>query len=1343
MNHPEQTPKKPTDTTGIFALLCALLGVGGTRASKMGRWALIAGPSSVRRPGRTFHPLSRLKCCVPVLLGAVVGLLAFTTAPALAAAPEAPVITGIEGGKPSEATFHGVVNPNNPPSEAGFYQFVYRATSAGTCKGAGELKAPAAPAVFPGISQGEEVGAETVTGLKPNSEYAVCIVAYNNAKTEEAPSAPVTFTTAPEAPETLSPAKLITATTTTFEGVLNPKAAAAVKAGWYFAYSTEAKCTENALTSSLESEAVVKAQTESKKVIELQPNKKYEFCLVATNEAGAQSTPGNEVSVETIPAPPEVLAGTESAAPVTPDEETLNAQVNPNNQETKYQFEYSTKATGEALEGTIVKVPSTPGTLPAVFNSAGEPVSAPTEPLVQNTTYYYRVTAENVAHEKAKAGKVEHFTTLLETPEGEEANPVGTTSATLNGVLSPNATVAGEAGTYEFLYRQSASECQGEGGKTAPVPAGTAHGAAKEAVSQTLTGLPPDTTYTFCLLERNTANETAVGAPTTFTTHGAGISEEQVTGIEASAATLQASINPNESKTSYHFEYDTTPYTAGAAHGTSVTQDGKEAEEEIGSGTSPVSRSVGLKGLEPGTTYYYRVVAVDEIETFYGPNKTFTTNPTPGTEPPQNCPNEQRRVEQPYGQTLPDCRAYEMVSPVETSGFDATITSAGLVRASEDREQEIAGEAAAPAITYVSRGSFAEPHGSEIHNQVLSRRNEQEGRWETQSITAPDEHDKNAEFPIGYIGMFFTPELTEGLTETAAHLTTAPEAAPEGLHELYLAGFPENPDEPISYRLVSQLPPSEEIYAEPYKLGPGVYPLGASSNLTDVVFATEREGPTTIGPLREWNKNSGRVVSVGVSNTPGEVSTDAIVGSDQFSLREHGLEQGEADVWRAVSEDGSRVIFTQAGGELDARVNVGSEAGPEPEREQSNMNGEECTEPAKACTVKLSAGAASYVGASTDDSKIFYIENKDLYEYELPLGSVKGQAKALTSGGKVQGVTQISEDGSYVYFVAKDALKGTHGESLSNAAGKEPVEEEDNLYLDHYEHGTWTTAFIATLSAGDTSDWEEGPGGDSAVLAPDASGLAGGARLAFTSDQSLTGYDNAGYDEIYLYDAESSSHPSSLVCASCNPSGARPVGSASLATGSYDGEGASNYRPRDLLADGSLFFDSSDALVPHASDGRQNVYEYEDGHIYAISNVSGGQSSYFLDASPDGQDVFFASADKLLPEDTGDNVAVWDAREDGGFPVLPAAPSCNNADACKPPESAQPSVFAPTGSATFNGLGDLPPASAVVKKVTTKKPVKCKKGEVKKKVKKKETCVKKPKKKSKAKRASRNRRTQS
>ena len=172
---------------------------------------------------------------------------------------------------------------------------------------------------------------------------------------------------------------------------------------------------------------------------------------------------------------------------------------------------------------------------------------------------------------------------------------------------------------------------------------------------------------------------------------------------------------------------------------------------------------------------------------------------------------------------------------------------------------------------------------------------------------------------------------------------------------------------------------------------------------------------------------------------------------------------------------------------------------------------------------------------------------------------------------------------------------------------------------------------------------------------------------------------------IYLYDAQTGS----LVCASCDPTGASPVGDASLNTGLFE----SDYRPRDLLGDGTLFFESSDALVRHADDGRQNVYEYEDGRVYPISNVAGRYEAFFLDASPDGSDVFFATADQLLPEDEGDNVVVYDARAGGGFPVPVSVAVCDNADSCKSPVSPQPGVFGAPASATFSGPGN--PASSL------------------------------------------------
>lgn len=406
--------------------------------------------------------------------------------------------------------------------------------------------------------------------------------------------------------------------------------------------------------------------------------------------------------------------------------------------------------------------------------------------------------------------------------------------------------------------------------------------------------------------------------------------------------------------------------------------------------------------------------------------------------------------------------------------------------------------------------------------------------------------------------------------------------------------------------------------------------------------------------------------------------------------------------------------------------------------------GGECTETSKACTLDVSASqravpddhglrTARYWGASSDGSKVFFTSKAELtedaytgsednaanlYEYDLEdekLTDLTVDRADAAEGAAVQGVVQVSADGSYVYYVATGALPGA-GENAQHESAEAGA---DNLYVSHDDGAP---RFIATLEGLDSTDWKvhtektetsvNGPENDSVVANPS------GTRLAFVSERSLTGYDNeqaqpgdcegAAYNgngeetgrcrEVYLYDAETGG----LECASCNASGARPVGPASLNL--YFPHYVATYRARNLLEDGTLFFESSDAIVPGASDGRKNVYEDEGGHVYAISNVAGRYESFFLDASANGDNVFFGSADQLLPEDKSDNVVVWDARVGGGFPVAASASTCENGDSCKPPASAQPATLtAPPPSATFSGPGDFTPTAPVKVEPLTRK----------------------------------------
>ena len=97
------------------------------------------------------------------------------------------------------------------------------------------------------------------------------------------------------------------------------------------------------------------------------------------------------------------------------------------------------------------------------------------------------------------------------------------------------------------------------------------------------------------------------------------------TSVAATGATLNGTVNPNGSSTTYWFEFGET-----AAYGNET------AHASAGSGSSPVAESAALAGLTPGTSYHYRVVAQNAGGTTPGGDRTFTTPapPVATTQPP-------------------------------------------------------------------------------------------------------------------------------------------------------------------------------------------------------------------------------------------------------------------------------------------------------------------------------------------------------------------------------------------------------------------------------------------------------------------------------------------------------------------------------------------------------------------------------------------------------------------------------------------------------------------------------------------------------------------------------------
>jgi hypothetical protein len=84
--------------------------------------------------------------------------------------------------------------------------------------------------------------------------------------------------------------------------------------------------------------------------------------------------------------------------------------------------------------------------------------------------------------------------------------------------------------------------------------------------------------------------------------------------VSAAGATLNAAVDPEGIDTTVSFQY-----------GTSTAYGSMTATQDIGSGNSPYSYSPTLTGLQPGTTYDYRLVTVTNGVTTYYANQTFTT----------------------------------------------------------------------------------------------------------------------------------------------------------------------------------------------------------------------------------------------------------------------------------------------------------------------------------------------------------------------------------------------------------------------------------------------------------------------------------------------------------------------------------------------------------------------------------------------------------------------------------------------------------------------------------------------------------------------------------------------
>ncbi len=102
--------------------------------------------------------------------------------------------------------------------------------------------------------------------------------------------------------------------------------------------------------------------------------------------------------------------------------------------------------------------------------------------------------------------------------------------------------------------------------------------------------------------------------------------------VTTTSAQLSGSVDPEGTSTTSYFEYGVSSHYGQVA---------PSASSADGNGHEAVTTSTGVEGLQPSTTYHYRLVAVNAAgETTYGADETFTTlTPAPVAAAPSTSPS--------------------------------------------------------------------------------------------------------------------------------------------------------------------------------------------------------------------------------------------------------------------------------------------------------------------------------------------------------------------------------------------------------------------------------------------------------------------------------------------------------------------------------------------------------------------------------------------------------------------------------------------------------------------------------------------------------------------------------
>jgi hypothetical protein len=721
------------------------------------------------------------------------------------------------------------------------------------------------------------------------------------------------------------------------------------------------------------------------------------------------------------------------------------------------------------------------------------------------------------------------------------------------------------------------------------------------------------------------------------------------------------------------------------------------------------------------------------------------------------CPNEASPGFRAY---LPECRAYEMVSPPYKQGFP--VVAAGY------SENDLVGSGVdgAPLVWGTSLGAFAGgPDSLSFGEGNDYRFKRSQSGWDTVAVDPQ----------LGqYVGNpAYSPIGSEVLATTGDGTSLLDLHQPSQsiyVNDLYLRTLAG------SFSRIGPMLPQSAIPAEPtgviQNAAGRVAIAGSSADLSHVLFyVTDQERPSeattsfwpgdaTLSELGEASiarslyeysgTDNAEPQLVGVTNS-GPLNGQPHINEGAQLVSRCGIHLGGRDggsTHNAMSANGAVVFFTAN----PACPNGGPGSGPPAFELFVRLHGERTvalSEPTPTECGSSSACAeapiadANFEGASEDGAKVFFTSTQQLLPtavedetaedsavrrgcsetvgqngcnlYAYDFNRPAGQSLQLVSGGavggsgaQVQGVAALAEDGSHTYFVAKGVLAANAGAATDSLSGlpQRATAGAENLYLSECDarYPECHTSFVATLSASDSFQWSSS--GESPMTStPD------GRFLVFYSRADLTPDDSSTALQIFRYDAQRNE----LVRVSIGNNGYNENGNTNVFNAFIPSSGYASAQVvgrdahRAVSNDGSIVvFASADALTPGAMTGPtnavKNVYEYRDGHVYLISDgrtVVGSVLLYRgakpLGVSSSGRDILFATYGSLVPQDQDVLGDIYDARVDGGFPAPAEGVACTGGS-CQSPLNAAPSL-ALAGSATTVGGGDLtPPTSTPVKR---------------------------------------------